>query len=342
MISLTWQEETYLLEEVTMNKYPNTMRASVLHGFGGPEKLIHQEIDVPEIGPEDVLISVAFAGVGEWDAFERHGGYAEMLNMNPEFPYILGSEGSGTVIARGDKVTNVDLGDQVYAPAFLNPKGGFYAEYVAINAKYVSRIPEGLTIKEAAVISGVGITALRGLEDVLALQQGESIMIFGASGGVGHMAVQLAKCLGARVFAIASGKDGVAMVKQLGCGTVVVNGKEGDLASRAFEFAPEGFDVALFTAGGDIANAAVNYLRTGGRIAYPHGILPPLRTAVNIKATGYHGEPDPEIIERLHHYIAVNKLSAHISHTFALKDAHEAHIALNNHYLGKICLQVIP
>lgn len=324
-----------------MNKYPNTMRASVLHRFGGPEELIHQEIGVPEIGPEDVLIKVAFAGVGEWDAFERQGGYAEMLNMNPDFPYILGSEGSGTVIARGEKVSNVELGDQVYAPAFLNPKGGFYAEYVAIKAKYVSRIPEGLTIKEAAVISGVGITALRGLEDVLALQQGESIMIFGASGGVGHMAVQLAKYLGARVFAIASGEDGVAMVKQLGCDTVV-NGREGDLTSKAFAFAPGGFDTALFTAGGDIANAAVDFLCTGGRIAYPHGIHPPLPTTANIKSTGYHGEPDLEIIERLHHYIAVNKLSAHISHTFTLKDAHEAHTALNNHYLGKLCLQVIP
>lgn len=165
-----------------MNKHLNTMRAAVLHRFGGPDELIHQEVDVPTIGPEDVLIGVAYAGLGEWDAFERQGGYAEMLNLESEFPYILGSEGSGIVIARGEKVTNVDLGDQVYAPAFLNPNGGFYAEYAAVNAKYVSRIPDELTMQEAAVISGVGITALRGLEDVLQLRDGESILIFGASG----------------------------------------------------------------------------------------------------------------------------------------------------------------
>lgn len=324
-----------------MNKYPNTMRATVLHRFGGLEELIYRQIDLPEIGPEDVLIRVAYAGVGEWDAFERKGGYAEMLNMNPKFPYILGSEGSGTVVARGEKVSNVDLGEHVYAPAFLNPKGGFYAEYVAIHAKCVSRIPDGLTMQEAAVISGVGITALRGLEDVLALKQGESIMIFGASGGVGHIAVQLAKCLGARVFAIASGEDGVAMVKQLGC-DAVVNGRKGDFTTKVFNFAPGGFDTALFTAGGEIANAAFNCIRKNGRIAYPHGIHPSLKTTVNFKATGYHGEPDPEIIDRLHRYIAVNKLSAHISHNFALRDAHEAHAVLNNHYLGKICLRVIP
>lgn len=319
----------------------NHMRAAVLHRFGGPEELTYREVDVPEIGPEDVLIRVAYAGVGEWDAFERQGGYAEMLNMNPVFPYILGSEGSGTVIARGEKVSHVDLGDRVYAPAFLNPKGGFYAEYAAIPAKYASRIPEGLTMQEAAVISGVGITAFRGLEDVLALQQGESIMIFGASGGVGHMAVQLAKCMGARVFAVASGEDGVAMVKRLGC-DAVVNGREGDLPSKVFAFAPEGFDAALFTAGGEIADAVVDGVRKGGRIAYPYGIHPALRVSENIRTTGYHGEPDPEIIARLHRYIAANQVTAHISHTFALKDAHEAHAVLTRHYLGKICLQVNP
>ncbi|WP_243300427.1 quinone oxidoreductase family protein [Bacillus litorisediminis] len=322
-----------------MDKHPKTMRAAVLYRFGGPAELIHRQVDVPEIGPEDVLIRVAYAGVGEWDAFERQGGYAEMLNMNPDFPYILGSEGSGTVIARGKKVSNVHLGDQVYAPAFLNPKGGFYAEYAAVNAKYVSRIPEGLTIQEAAVISGVGITALRGLEDVLQLRQGESILIFGASGGVGHIAVQLAKALGARVFAIASGEDGVVMMKTLGCDTVV-NGKDGDITSMARKFAPSGFDAAIFTAGGEVANAAVNCLRIGGRLVYPYGIHPELRIPAGIRAAGYHGEPAPEIIARLHRYITQSRLTVHISHIFALKDANKAHAALNNHYLGKICLQV--
>lgn len=324
-----------------MNQYPRTMRALVLDRFGGPEELIYREIGVPEIGPEDVLIRVAYAGVGEWDAFERQGGYAEMLNMNPGFPYILGSEGSGTVVARGEKVSRFDIGDQVFSPAFLNPKGGFYAEYAAIDAKYVSRIPDGLTMQEAAVIAGVGITALRGLEDVLALQRGESIMIFGASGGVGHMAVQLAMCLGARVLAVASGEDGVEMVKQLGS-DAVVNGREGDLISKIVEFAPGGFDAALFTAGGEVANAVVDCLRAGGRIAYPYGIHPSLRTTASIEATGYHGEPDPEIIDRLHRYIAEYKLSAHVSHTFTWKDARNAHAVLNQHYLGKICLQINP
>ncbi|ANY71155.1 zinc-binding dehydrogenase [Paenibacillus ihbetae] len=322
-----------------MNTHPKTMRAAVIHRFGDPEELIHQEMDVPEIGPRDVLIGVAYAGIGEWDAFERQGGYAEMLNMDPAFPYILGSEGSGIVIARGDKVSSLDLGDQVYAPAFLNPHGGFYAEYAAVDAKYVSRIPDGLTMQEAAVISGVGITALRGLEDVLQLQRGESILIFGASGGVGHIAVQIAKALGARVFAVASGEDGVELMKKLGC-DAVVNGRDRDISSIARRFAPSGFDTAMFTAGGEAADAAVSCLRKGGRLVFPHGISPELRIPPGIKAAGYNGEPDPEIIARLQRYITQYKLTVHISHVFALKEANWAHAALHQHYVGKICLKV--
>lgn len=322
-----------------MNKSPNKMMAAVLHRFGGPEELRLQEIDVPKVGPEDVLIRLAYAGVGEWDAFERQGGYAKMLGLNPEFPYILGSEGAGTVVARGENVSNVNVGDLVYAPGFLNPKGGFYAEYAAVESQYVSLIPVGLTRQEAAVISGVGITALRGLEDVLKLQQAESVMIFGASGGVGHMAVQLAKSMGARVFAIASGEDGVAMVQKLGC-DAVVNGKGGDIITMAKKFAPDGFDAALFTAAGDAANHAIGCIRAGGRVAYPHGIRPELRIPSGIRIEGYNGDPDPDIIGRLHRYITRDHLSVYISHTFALEDVAEAHTMLNSHYLGKICLQL--
>lgn len=322
-----------------MGNIPNVMNAAVLHRFGGPEELIYQEINMPKLGQEEVLIGVAYAGVGEWDIFERQGGYAKLLNMNPEFPYILGSEGSGIVIAKGEKVTSVDLGDEIYTPAFLNPKGGFYAEYIVVDAKYVRKIPEGLTMQEAAVISGVGITALRGLEDVLRLSQGETILIFGASGGVGHIAVQLAMAMGAQVFAIASGKDGVELLKRLGC-KAVINGKEEDIFTLAMEFAPSGFDAAIITAGGEAANTAVNCIRKGGRIVYPYGINPELNIPEEVEATGYHGEPDPEIITRLHRHIILNNITVHISEIFALKDAYKAHEALQKHYLGKLCLEV--
>ncbi|WP_010531153.1 quinone oxidoreductase family protein [Lentibacillus jeotgali] len=315
------------------------MNAEVLEKFGGPDEFVLKNILVPDIGPSDVLIRVDYAGVGEWDIFEREGGYAEMLGIEPKFPYVLGSEGAGSVVAFGEKVSRFNVGDKVYAPGFLNPKGGFYAEYVALDSKYVFCIPDSLTLSESSVISGVGLTALRGIEDILELKQDETIMIFGASGGIGHLAVQLAKNMGARVFAVASGDDGVTMVKNLGIDDVV-NGRKDDILSAASSFAPDGLDTALLTAGGEFAQKAIQCIRSDGRIAYPNGIYPEPKVPFGIRAIGYNGDPDHEIMRRLNNYIKLGNLTAHIYQTFLLKDACDAHLALNNHYLGKLCLKV--
>jgi hypothetical protein len=118
---------------------------------------------------------------------------------------VLGSDGAGTVAAIGDGVKGFKPGDRAYAFSFLNPKGGFYAEYAAVKADDVSHMPDKLTTLQAGAMPVDAMTALRGLDDTLVLKPAESVMIFGASGGIGHLAVQLAKRIGARVFAIASG-----------------------------------------------------------------------------------------------------------------------------------------
>ena len=315
------------------------MKAVVLDRFGGPDELVVRDVPVPSIGDDDVLIKVEYAGIGQWDTFEREGGYDEMLGVHSKFPYILGSEGSGTIYNKGKKVDNLDIGDKVYAPGFLNPQGGFYAEFVAIDSKYVLKIPDALPVKEASVISGVGLTALRGLEDVLRLKKDESIMIFGASGGIGHLAVQLAQNMGARVFAIASGEDGVAMLRKLGV-DAVVDGRKVDVLSATREFAPVGFDSALFTAGGELANSLVQCVRVGGHIACPNGIYPISETRPDINLVGYNGEPEPGIIQRLNNWIGSGKLSVHIDEVFLLKDAYKAHLTLEEHYVGKLCFKV--
>lgn len=316
------------------------MKAIVIDRFGGPDELMVRDVPIPSVGDEEVLIKVEYAGVGQWDIFEREGGYDEMLGLNSLFPYILGSEGSGVICEKGKNVDNFSIGDRVYASGFLNPKGGFYAEFVAVDSIYVSLYPESITAEEAGVISGVGLTALRGLEDVLALKKDESIIIFGASGGVGHLAVQLAKNMNARIFAIASGEDGVAMLSKFGA-DYVVNGRKDDVLLAAKKFSPSGFDAALFTAGGDLASSLVQCVRTDGRIAYPNGIYPIMQTRDDISLTGYNGEPEPEIIQRLSNKISSGKLRVHIDEVFLLEDTYKAHLALENHYLGKLCLKVI-
>src|SRR5260221_2142763 len=225
-----------------------TMKAIALDHFGGRETMKVQILPVPEVGPNEVLIHVECAGVGQWDLFEREGGFARECGIEAKFPYVLGSDGGGTLAAVGDRVKGLKPGDRVFAFGFLNPKGGFYAEYAAIKADDVSRIPDELTTQQAGAMPVDAMTALRGLDDTLALKPGESVMIFGASGGIGHLAVQLARRMGARVFAVASGSDGVALVKRLDA-DAVVDGYKDDIAAAARQFAPKGLDAALITFG---------------------------------------------------------------------------------------------
>ncbi len=322
-----------------MDKLPETMNAVVLEKFGGPENLIYRTIPVPELGAGEVLISVEWAGVGEWDPFEREGGYAEMLGQKPEFPYVLGSEGSGVIAALGDGVEDFHVGDPVYTSAFLNPKGGLYAEYAVVDVNLVSHIPSGLTIQQAGVMSGVGLTALRGLEDTLHIQPGESVLIFGANGGIGHLAVQLAQRMGARVLGVASGRDGVALTRQLGV-EAVVDGHKEDVMETARVFSPEGLDAALFTAGGPAAEQALGAIRSGGRVAYPIGVQIQVADNLDIQDYGYNGEPDADILKRLNHWIERSPFHVHIAHAFPLAQAAHAHRMLEQHYLGKIALEV--
>src|SRR5690606_36989627 len=209
---------------------PRTMNVAAIDQFG--DQRSRHNVTVPKIGPDEVLIRVESAGVGVWDPLECEGGFHEMgmAEGEPVFPYIPGSDGAGTVVAVGAKVRQFHEGDRVYGLSLLNPKGGFYAEYIAMRAQNVSRVPDQLSIHEAGALPVDAITALQGLDDALGLKQGESVMIFGASGGIGHLAVQLAKRMGARVFAVASGKDGVELAKRLGA-DVAVDGHSDDVVA---------------------------------------------------------------------------------------------------------------
>lgn len=315
------------------------MRAIAIDRFGGVDTLTLKTLPIPEIGPDEVLVRLEFAGVGEWDPFEREGGYAEMMGRQPDFPYVLGSEGAGTVAAVGERVSGFAAGDRVYAVGFLNPRGGLYAEYVAISAGLVASIPGALTTEQAAVVGGVGITALRGLDDTLKIQPGESVMIFGAGGGIGHVAVQLAKRMGARVLAVASGDDGVALAERVGA-DAVVEGRTGDVLAAARAFAPGGLDAALLTAGGEGAEKALAAIRPGGRAAYPTGVEPESRAPGGVRLDVYNGDADRDVIDRLNRLIERGPFDVHVARTFPLEHAPDAHRALDEHYLGKLALRI--
>jgi NADPH:quinone reductase len=317
---------------------PDTMQAAALNRFGGIEALTLQTLLVPKVGPNEVLIQVEAAGLGSWDVDEREGRYAEYLG-EPRFPYVLGWDGAGTVAAIGERVSHFKEGDQVYAASF--PKqagGGFYAQYATVEADYVSHVPDGLTLEQAGVMGWDVLTALSGLDDVLGLKQGEALMIFGASGGIGHMAVQLAKRMGARVLAVASGDDGVALARRLGA-DAVVNGRKDDVVAAAREFAPDGLDAALVTAGGETVERTLGAVRNGGRIAYPNGVTPEPKARADVHLSNYDAIRGREATAKLHRLIDSGPFEIHVARTFPLEQVAEAHRALDEHYLGKLALR---
>jgi NADPH:quinone reductase-like Zn-dependent oxidoreductase len=312
------------------------MHAAAIDEFGGP--ITPHVLPVPKLGTDEVLIRVESAGVGVWDTFEQDGGFAQMFGTKGKFPYVLGSDGAGTVADLGRDVSAFRKGERVYACGLANPKGGFYAEYTAVKADTVSRIPGGLTTEQAGVLASDGLTALQGLDNVLGLKAGESVLIFGASGGIGHLAVQLAKHMGARVFAVASGQDGVAFVKGLGA-DAVIDGHKDHIAEAARRFAPRGFDAALLTAGGEAANKALQAVADGGRVAHPNGVEPAPKARPGVSIKSYDVSPTKEALDKLNRLIERGPFAVHVARTFPASRAGEAHEALSEHFLGKLALR---
>jgi len=187
-------------------------------------------------------------------------------------------------------VTSRTIGERVFAASFLNPTGGFYAEYVCVDADLVAPIPAGMSTSQAAVMGGVGMTALRGLQDALDVRSGETLLIHGASGAMGHLAVQLGKRLGARVLAVASGEDGIALAARAGA-DLSIDGRAEQVADGARRVSADGLDAALLTAGGPEADATVATVRPGGRAAYPTGVQPEPASTPGVEPQAFNGEP---------------------------------------------------
>ena len=146
-----------------------TMRAAAIDRFGGPSVLKIHTLPIPKNSAQEVLIQIDTAGVGIWDVKARASKYLE----REEFPMIFGSDGSGTVAAVGSQVRRLKEGDRVYAYSYDNPKGGFYAEYVAVAASKVAPIPGTLDMLQAGGVPTIGLTALQGVDDTLEIKPGE-------------------------------------------------------------------------------------------------------------------------------------------------------------------------
>ena len=312
---------------------PAQMKAAAIDRYGGPEVLHTEILPVPQPAANQVLVRLDSAGIGVWDPYVRSG----EVELGPSgFPRVIGNDGAGEVVAVGDRVRGFHVGDRVYAYSF---EGGFYAEYVALDEDAIAPIPQGLSADEAGALGADGVTALRGLDDQLQLAPGQTLMVYGASGGIGHLAVQLAKRMGARVLAVASGPDGVALVRKLGA-DAAVDGKRDDVAGAVRAFAPGGLDAALVLVHGDSLDPALASMRKGGRVAHPNGVEPAPRAPQGVTLLAYDGEPSRDALERLNRRIAAGPFHVELGRVYPLEDVAQAHREIGQHHLGKLALRI--
>ena len=171
------------------------MRAVVVQHFGGPEVLeVHRDVPVPQIKPNEVLIKVVAIGVNPVDSYIRAGMYSKL----PPVPYIPGNDAAGTISKIGEKVTDFERGDSVVT--FMNVRSGAYAEFCAVHTEWLVKLPRGYDFRKAAAIGTSYMTAYRALFQRANAKPGDSVLVHGASGGVGAAACQLASTHGLQVI----------------------------------------------------------------------------------------------------------------------------------------------
>jgi NADPH2:quinone reductase len=315
----------------TTSTLPETMKAAVVETAGPPNTLHIKNVPLPRLARNHVIIALEYAGLGVWDAAQRAGSYGP---VEPE--KILGADGSGTIAAVAADVSKFKVGDRVYSYSYGNPTGGFHAEYVSVPADRVAHLPAQLEMSIAGAVPCVALTALSGLER-LKVNSGQTLFVFGASGGVGSMAVWLASIAGATVVASAH-PDAQEYVRSLGAARTV-NPNSSQRESLLKRIAPAGFDSALVTASGDTLPAFLSHLKAGKPFAYPNGVEPKPHFSGH-SALAFDAEMSHEAFDRLNAAIGTRTIPLRIK-VFPLKDVVEAHRRIERgHVLGKIVLRI--
>ena len=308
------------------------MRAIRQRSLGGPDVLELVDVPRPEAGPTEVLVRVAAAGVNpvDWKVRARGGFLGEP-------PFTVGWDVAGVVEELGRGVTRFAPGDRVFGMPRFPREAAAYAEYVTAPSRQLARTPDGLGDVEAAALPLAGLTAWQALVETAAgVGPTSRVLILAAAGGVGHLAVQIAKARGAYVIGTARG-DKHAFLVSLGADEAV-DYTTGPLAGRIADV-----DVVLDLVGADAAADAVATLRDGGSFVTVTGAADEVRERAvgRVRIESVLVEPDRLGLEALADLVAEGLLRPHVSATFPLADAARAHEAIETgRTQGKLVLTV--
>ncbi len=309
------------------------MRVITQQLLGGPEVLTVVDAPAPRPLPTEVLVRVAAIGLNPIEAWLRSGDFPPLLGPPP---FVLGWDVSGVVV---ESLTwRFEPGDEVFGmPMFPRP-GHAYAELLTAPGLQLVRKPPGLSHVEAAALPVVGLTAWQALVDVGGVTAGDRVLVHGGGGGVGHVAVQIAKARGAYVVATASGSKR-EFVEGLGADDVV------DHTTVDFAEVVHDLDLVLDTIGGDTVERSLGVLRPGGHlvtaVAEGDAALTAKFEAAGLRFSGVAVDPDAVALQHLVDLVEQGALRVHVQETFPFERVADAHRVLDRgHLLGKVVLTV--
>lgn len=308
------------------------MRAVTQNSVGEPDVLFVAEQPAPSPKASEVLVRVKAAGINPVDGAVR-AGYFPLIG---EPPFILGWDISGTVEALGTGVTAFKLGDAVFGMPRFPKQAAAYAEFVATPVDEIAAKPAAIDHAQAAALPLAGLTAWQGLVRHGGLQSGQRVLIHAGAGGVGHLAVQIAKARGAWVIATAS-PDKLDYVRSIGADEVVDYTK-GDFTEQVRDI-----DVVLDAMGGDHADRSLKVLREGGVLVSLLNVHDATRVKAgerNIRVERMSVVPDREGLVELARLVDARKLAVHVAKAFPLNQAGAAHAFLATRPIGKVVLTV--
>lgn len=303
-----------------------------IHGYGGPEVLVHEDAPRPEPGREDLLVRVHAAGVNPVDWKIREGHLRPLLRHR--LPLTLGWDVSGVVEAAGPDVEGFAPGDEIYARPDIS-RDGAYAEYLALKAAEAAPKPKTLDHVHAAAVPLAALTAWQTLFDVANLAAGQRVLIHAAAGGVGHFAVQLARWKGAFVIGTCSGRN-ADFVRALGADEVI------DYTATRFEDAARDVDVVFDTMGGQVQQRSFRVLKRGGVLVSIVEPFSRLTAALRgVRAHFLFVQPHAGQLAELARLIDGGTIKPVVETVLPLAEARQAHeLSRAGRTRGKIVLQV--
>lgn len=308
------------------------MKAVRIHAYGDENVLAYEDAPMPDVTSRDVLVRVVAASVNPVDWKIREGYLKKMISY--PFPLTLGWDASGVVTAAGADVSRFKVGDAVFSRPDIK-RNGTYAEYVAIREEEVAYKPKTISHVEAATLPLTGITAWEALITVAQLTAKQRVLIHAGSGGVGSLAIQLAKSRGAFVLTTTSGRN-LDFVKSLGADEVI------DYRAQPFEEVAKDVDVVFDTIGGKVQDASWSVLKPDAMLVSI--VSPPSderAKTLGVRSAFVFIEPNAAILTQLAERVDAGSLRPLVGEEFALRDIAKAHaFSQTGRAVGKIALYV--